>query len=207
MSSSHHLQTLWWAGHLAANGRVELPSPPRHRRVRPKAKESSSYTKGSLHVNTKQDGDSSANPRWQRSHLSISLSQKTSKLRRELAKIVVLDIISSQTNEELLLEFLPGALNMPRVGAIYDFKGNSYLATLCSDAEAIKASKIGELSLSSKLGPCVISIKPWTVEIGSVGLATEKAQVLLIWNLPLHALTWSVLVDLLKPIGNLVAIP
>lgn len=192
---------------LAVNCRVELPSPTRHRRVRPKPKESDSHAVNSSHANAYLDDGFSSKPNWHRSYLSISLSQETAKLRRELAKIIVLDIISGQTNEELLLDFLPGALNTPRVDAVHDFKGNSYLATLCSEAEAIKASKIGELSFSSKMGPCVISIKPWTAEIGSVGSATGKAQVLLIWNLPLHAWTWSVLVDLLKPIRELVAIP
>lgn len=78
---------------------------------------------------------------------------------------------------------------------------------LSSEEKAIKASKISELSLPSKMGPCVISIKPWLVEIGFVGSATGKAQVFLIWNLPLHAWTWSVLVDILRPIGELVAVP
>lgn len=160
-----------------------------------------------VHDQANTDGGSSANPHLQRSHLSISLNQEIAKLRKELAKIVVLDIISGQTIDDILLKFLPGALNIPRVEAVYEFKGNSYLATLSSENEAIKASKIGELSLPSKLGPCVISIKPWSAEIGSVGSATGKAQVLLIWNLPLHAWTWSVLVDVLRPIGELVAIP
>lgn len=143
----------------------------------------------------------------QKAHLSISLTQETSKLRKELSKIIVLDVVSGQTNEDILLEFLPGALNTPRVDAVYEFRGNSYLATLCSEEEALKASKIGDLSLPSRLGPCVFSISQWTAEVGSVGAATGKGQVLLIWSLPLHAWTWPVLVDLLRPIGELVAIP
>ncbi|XP_039119044.1 uncharacterized protein LOC120255245 [Dioscorea cayenensis subsp. rotundata] len=153
------------------------------------------------------DGDSSANNRWQRSQLSISLTEETSKLKKELAKIIVIDTVSGQTSDEILLEFLPGALNTPRVDAVYEFRGSSFLASLSSEAEVIKASKIGELSLPSKMEPCVLSFKPWSAEIGSVGSASSKAQVLLIWNLPLHAWTWSVLVDVLRPIGELVAIP
>lgn len=130
-------------------------------------------------------------------HVSISLTQETSKLRKELAKIVVLDVISGQTNDEILLEFLPGALNTPRVDAVYEFRGSSFLATLCSEEEAIRASKIGELSLPSRLGQYVFSISLWTAEVGSVGAASGKGQVLLIWNLPLHAWTWTVLVGLL----------
>lgn len=139
--------------------------------------------------------------------ISISLTQETSKLRKELAKIVVIDTISGQTSDEILLEFLQGALNTPRVDAIYEFRGNSFLASPSSEAEAIKAGKIGELSLPSKMGPCVLSFKPWFAEIGSVGSASGKAQVLLIWNLPLHAWSWSILVDILRPIGEPVAIP
>ncbi|KAH7667215.1 Aldehyde dehydrogenase N-terminal protein [Dioscorea alata] len=195
------------AGHMAANCRVEIPSPPRHRRVRPKAKASTSQFDTAAEENQRKAGDSSLTTNRQRSQISLSLTQETSKLRKDLAKIIVLDVISGQTSEDILLEFLPGALNTPRVDAVYDFKGNSYLATLSCEAEAIKACKIGELSLPSKMGPCVISIKPWSAEIGSVGSATGKAQVLLIWNLPLHAWTWTVLVDFLKPIGELVAIP
>lgn len=192
------------AGHLATNCRVKLPSPPRRRRVRPGAHES---RQGLDETGTKNVLAQPSRPRWQRSHLSISLSQETSKLRRELSKIIVLDIVSGQTNEDILREFLPGALNTPRVEAVYEFKDNSYLATLVSEEEAIKASRIGELSLPSKLGPCVFTIKHWSADIGSVGSASGRSQVLLIWNLPLHAWTWSVLVELLRPIGELVTIP
>lgn len=128
-------------------------------------------------------------------------------MRKDLAKNIVLDVISGQTSEDILLEFLPGALNMPRVEAMYEFQGNSFLAILCSEEEAIKASKVVELSLPSRMGLCVISILPWTAEVGSIGSASGRGQVLLIWNLPLHAWTWPVLVELLKPIGELVVIP
>lgn len=57
------------------------------------------------------------------------------------------------------------------------------------------------------MGPCVLSISPWSADIGSVGSALGRAQALLIWNLSLHAWTWSVLVDILWPIGELVVIP
>lgn len=110
------------------------------------------------------------------SHISISLSQETSKLQKELVKVIVLDIISGQTSDDILLEFLPGALNKPRVDAVYEIKGNSYLGTLCSEKEALKASKIGELGLPLRLGPCVISISKWTAEVGSVGKRLEGAN-------------------------------
>ncbi|KAH7682449.1 Zinc finger CCHC-type protein [Dioscorea alata] len=191
------------AGHLAESCRVELRSPPNNRRARPKAKAFASE-RGE---ENRQTGDLVSKHNKQCSQISLSLTQETSKLRKDLAKIIVLEIISGQTSEDILLEFLPGALNTPRVDAVHDFKGNSFLATLSCEAEAIKACKIGELSFPSKIGPCIISIKPWSAEIGSVGSAVGKAQVLLIWNLPLHAWTWSILVDFLKPIGELVAIP
>lgn len=57
------------------------------------------------------------------------------------------------------------------------------------------------------MGPCVLSISPWSADIGSVGSALGHAQALLIWNLSLHAWTWSVLVDILRHIGELVVIP
>lgn len=57
------------------------------------------------------------------------------------------------------------------------------------------------------MGPCVFSNSPWTPDIGAVGAASGRGQVLLIWNLPLHAWTWSVLVEHLWQIGELVAIP
>lgn len=75
------------------------------------------------------------------------MTQETSKLRKELSKIIVLNVIFSQTNEDILLEFLPRALNTSRVVAVYKIKGNSYLSTLSSEEEAIKVSKISELSL------------------------------------------------------------
>lgn len=78
------------------------------------------------------------------------------------------------------MDFLPGALNTPRVDAVYEFRENSFIATLSSEEEAVKASKIAELSLPSRMGPCVLSISPWTVEIGSIGAASGKGQVLLI---------------------------
>lgn len=196
------------AGHMAFGCRVELPSPPRRRRARPPAKARCSDL-GNRSVAPPVNSDRTAVDRLhpQKINISLSLTQETVRLRKDLAKIIVLDVISGQTSEEILLEFLPGALNTPRVEAVYEFRGNSFLATLCSKEEAIKASKLAELSLPSRMGPCVVSISPWTVEVGSVGSASGRGQVLLIWNLPLHAWTWTVLVELLKPIGEMVAIP
>lgn len=51
------------------------------------------------------------------------------------------------------------------------------------------------------------SISPWMADIGAVGATSGRGQVLLIWNLSLHAWTWSVLVEHLRPTGELVAIP
>lgn len=102
------------------------------------------------------------------------MNQETSKLHKDLSKIIVLDVISAQTNEDILLESLLGALNMARVDAVYEFKGNSFLATLRSEEKALKPSKIRELSLPSHLGLCVFFIAPWTMEIGEVGEAWEK---------------------------------
>lgn len=101
-------------------------------------------------------------------------------MRKDLAKIIILDVISGQTSEDLLLEFFPGALNTPRVEAVYEFQGNSFLVTLCSEEEAIKTSKVAELSLPSRMGSCIISISPWTAEVGSIGSASGRGQVLLI---------------------------
>lgn len=127
---------------MASNCRVELPSPPQHCRTRPKAKE---CTSNSLQDNSPSgDGSVVSRPSWQRSHLFVSLTQETLKLRKELSKIIVLDVISGQTSEDILLEFLPGALNTPRVDAAYEFRGNLFLATLNSKEEAIKASKNGK---------------------------------------------------------------
>lgn len=183
---------------MASGCRVDLPSPTRQRRVRPAAKFNRPAIRNS-EIQSRQlvhHPVDRLNP--SKAQISISLSQETSKLRKELAKVIVLEVISGQTSDEILLEFLPGALNTPRVDTVYEFRGNSYLASLCSE---------GELSLPSRLGPCVISISPWTADVGSIGAASGKGQVLLIWNLPLHAWTWSVLVDLLRPVGDLVAIP
>lgn len=193
---------------MASGCRVELPSPPRRRRARPPAKARCSDL-GNRSVAPPVNSDRTAVDRLhpQKINISLSLTQETVRLRKDLAKIIVLDVISGQTSEEILLEFLPGALNTPRVEAVYEFRGNSFLATLCSEEEAIKASKFAELSLPSRMGPCVVSISPWTAEVGSVGSASGRGQVLLIWNLPLHAWTWTVLVELLKPIGEMVAIP
>lgn len=187
--------------------RVELHASLRHCRVRPQAKARRSPSARAVQPQPRREDGLVDRIHPQKIHLSISLTQETSKLQKKLAKIIVLDVMSGQTNEDILLEFLSGALNTPRVDAVYEFRDNSYLATLCSEEEALKVSNIGNLSFPSRLGPCDFSISPWTVEVGSVGAATGKGQVLLIWNLPLHAWTWSVLVDLLRPIGELVAIP
>ncbi|XP_039139731.1 uncharacterized protein LOC120277049 [Dioscorea cayenensis subsp. rotundata] len=196
------------AGHMASGCRVELLSPPRHRRARPptKARNSDKVVRSAT-SQAPFDRMVANCLHPQKVNLLLSLTQETTKLRKDLAKIIVIEIISGQTSDEILLEFLPGVLNTPRVDAVYEFRGNSFLATLCREEEAIKASKVPELSLPSKMGPCVISISPWTVEVGFVGSASGKGQVLLIWNLPLHAWTWPVLVEILKPIGELVTIP
>lgn len=80
-------------------------------------------------------------------------------------------------------------LNTPRVDAVYEFRGNSFLATLCSKQEVSKVSEFGDLSFPSKLGHCVLSISSWMTKVGSVGAASRKDQFLLIWKLLLHAWT------------------
>lgn len=96
---------------MASNCRVELPSPPQRRRARPKAKVSTSNSQHDGSPNG--EGSLASRPSWQRSHLSVSLTQETSKLRKDLSKIIVLDVISGQTTDDILLEFLLGALNTP----------------------------------------------------------------------------------------------
>lgn len=161
---------------MASNCRVELPSPPQRRRARPKAKVSTSNSQHDGSPNG--EGSLASRPSWQRSHLSVSLTQETSKLRKDLSKIIVLDVISGQTTDDILLEFLLGALNTPRVDAVYEFRGNSFLATLNSEEEALKASKIGDLSLPSEMGPCVFSISPWSADIRSVRFGVRSGPCL-----------------------------
>lgn len=159
---------------MAVGCRIKLPPSLRHRRVRPAVKDRRVPLDS---VRQLHPCRAEATVDWihpNKTQPSISLTQETSKLRKELAQIIISDVISGQTIKEILMEFLPGVLNTLRVDVVYEFKGNSFLATLCSEEEATKASKNGDMSLPSRLVPCMFTISPWTAEVGSVGAASGK---------------------------------
>lgn len=82
-------------GHMAFGCRVELPSPPRRRRARPPAKARCSDL-GNRSVAPPVNSDRTAVDRLhpQKINISLSLTQVTVRLRKDLAKIIVLDVIS-----------------------------------------------------------------------------------------------------------------
>lgn len=95
---------------------------------------------------------------------------------------------------------------MQYIDPVAQFRGNSYVVSLTSAEEVKKAYKLGEFKISSSFGLCSISLPPWTGDVVSDGIAMGTGTWVRLWNLPLHYWSWQVVVVVLRPVGDLVAI-
>lgn len=187
------------SGHIAANCNVRFLAPRRRKtRSRPM------NLRGSPKVGKQLDPPLSQAPR--KSVVSSSVSPEVNKLRDDLSKLIIININSGFISANALQEALAELLGAQHVGPVSHFRGDSYIVSLPSLEEVKMACNLGEFEVSSNFGQCKISFTPWTGDVASEGAARGTGTWVNIWNLPLHCWCWQVVVDILRPIGELVAI-
>lgn len=138
--------------------------------------------------------------------LSISLSPKLEELRDDLAKVAVLSLEAGHVNEFCLIEVIPSLINKDLAGPITPINDDTYfLPTGCRE-DVNELCKLGSFTASTSDGPCKLKIAPWSVELGSMGRASGEGLWVHIWNLPLHAWCWSMITEVTRPVGELIAL-
>lgn len=133
--------------------------------------------------------------------LSIALTLDSEKLREELARVAVLSLVEGVVNESNLLAVLPSILNKELAGPITPLNDCFFLLPVKSREEVKELYKLGSFVASRKL-----SILPWSAELGAARRASGDGLWVHIWNLPLHAWCWSIIAEVLRPVGELVAL-
>lgn len=136
--------------------------------------------------------------------ISLSLSPEIAKVRNDLAKVAVLSIVEGYVNETSVLEVVPTVLNCMLAGPITPLNECSFLVPLGSRDEVKTVCKLGSFKVATKDGPCTLNIAPWSADLGADGRASGDGQWALIWNLPLHGWCWEIIVEVLKPVGELI---
>lgn len=127
-------------------------------------------------------------------------------MREELAMVVVVTILSGYVTDATLNEVIPYVINRTLAGPLIPLNDNTYLVPLTSRAEVKDVCKLDEVSFSKKDGICVARLAPWSAELGAVSRASGEGMWIRIWNLPLHGWCWSVILEVLKTVGELVVL-
>lgn len=80
----------------------------------------------------------------------------------------------------------------------------TFLVLLAKMEEVKEIYKMSTFKVDTKDGPCSLKVAPWSAELGADGRAAGDGHWVMIWNLPLHAWCWEVIVEVLRPVGELV---
>lgn len=81
-----------------------------------------------------------------------------------------------------------------------------FLVPLKNREEVKEVCKLGQFKAATKDGPYTLKLSPWFAEIRTEGRASREGQWMHIWNLPLHGWCWSIIVEGLRSVGELVAL-
>lgn len=138
--------------------------------------------------------------------ISIFLTPEIENLRDELAKVAVLSLVEGFANEPSILEEAPSFINRTLAGPLTPLNGCSYLVPLTSRKEVREVCKLGTFKVATKDGPCTLKITPWSAEIGAISRASGSSQWIHLWNLPLHHWSWCTITEVIKPMGEIVAL-
>lgn len=195
-------------GHMAA--RCPIGRSPNRKRLHVRSKKLGSATgEGVQHPGGQHPGQQFGDPvvgRASHASLSISLTPAIEKLREDLAKVAVLSLVEGYVNESSVLEVAPTIINSTLAGPITPLNDCSFLIPLANREEVREVCKLGSFKVATKDGPCTLKLSPWSAEIGADGRASGSGQWVNIWNLPLHGWCWDTISDVVKPIGELVAL-
>lgn len=105
-----------------------------------------------------------------------------------------------------MLVVLPSIFNRELAGPVTPLNDCHFLLPMGSREEMKELCQLGTFLAVTKDGPCVLNLSPWSAELGATGRALGDGQWVHIWNLPLHAWCWPIIVEVLHPLGELVAL-
>lgn len=196
-------------GHMAARCPVENRRSPHRKKVHVRTKCVGSQVGSLAKLHSDEGGlplGGSRDQKLTRTSLSIPLPPESGGLREDLAKVAVLSLVEDQANESNLLDVIPSVLNMSLAGPITSVNECTFLIPLASREEVKELCKMGKFKVRTKDGPCELLLAPWSAKLGAIARASGEGQWVLIWNLPLHAWSWSVIAEVLRPVGELVAL-
>lgn len=115
------------------------------------------------------------------------MSPEITATLEELGRVVILSLVSDFVNEASILDIAPSLINTSLAGPITPLNECSYLEPLASRSEVKEVCKLGTFKATTKDGPCMLKLAPWSAELGAEGRASGEDHWILIWNLPLHA--------------------
>lgn len=141
-----------------------------------------------------------------RASLSIPLTPEVEQMREDLARVAVLSLEEGHVNDSSILEVAPTIINRTLAGPITPLNDCSFLIPLANREEVREVCKMGSFAVATKDGPCTLKLAPWSAEIGAVGRATDAGQWMHLWNFPLHGWSWGTIAEVVKPVGELVAL-
>lgn len=196
-------------GHVAARCRMEVRRSPKRKRLHVRSKhqtvvEDQNLLKSPSETAPPPLGPSLLMPPW--STLSLPLTPEITAVREELALVVVVTIISGYVTDLALDEVLPSIINRSLAGPLTPVNDNTYLVPLSCRADVKEVSKMEVMQFSTKDGVCSAKFAPWTVELGAVERASGEGVWVRIWNLPMHGWCWSVILEVLKTVGEMVSL-
>lgn len=175
--------------------------PPRRKKTRTRTAE---QRRAAVERRAHADPLSGESGQIKRSVISTSLTPEIAKLKKELAKLLIITIVRGYISQSSLQSEMEKFFG--EVGKMSCFRGDSFVLSLDSEDEVIKACKMGEVELGSGCGRCWVTFSPWSGDIGSEGAARGTGTWVNLWNLPLHCWNWKIVAEVLKPIGELVSI-
>lgn len=115
-------------------------------------------------------------------------------------------LTSGYVTVSALEEIIPSIINCTIAGPLTPLNDASYLIPLISRAEVKDACKLDAVTFATKDGRCSARLAPWSAELGAVDRASGEGQWIRIWNLPLHGWCWSIILEVLKTVGELVSL-
>lgn len=207
----HQVVCLYCAcvGHVVARCRVVPRHSLKRKRMHVRSKKSSEPTDQRREMVSKTPAHASLASchLWsRRSTLSLPLSPEIAVVREELAKVAIRTILSGFVMDASLEEVLPMVINFSLAGPLTPLNDNTYLVPLLSRAEAKEVCKMREVQFRIKEGLCSAKLEPWSAELGAIDRASGDGQWVRIWNLPMHGWCWSVILEVLKTIGEQVSL-
>lgn len=120
--------------------------------------------------------------------------------------MAVLTILSGYVTDRALEEIVPTIINCTLAGPLTPVNDVSYLIPLSCREKVKEVCKLDKLTFTTKDGRCAARIAPWSAEMGAVDRASGDGQWIRIWNLPLHGWCWSVILEVLKTVGELISL-